>query len=239
DGVEGLEGEFVAVTVADTGCGIAPDVLPKVFDPFFTTKDVDKGSGLGLSQVHGFAHQSGGSVVIASELGRGTRVTLYLPRTGKEIEAPAASPALELPHSGRVLLVEDNPEVSEATTALLVQLGYVVHTVPNAELGLKAVEHHDFTLVVSDIVMAGEMNGVALARALREKIPDLPVLLVTGYSAVLERAEHDFVVLRKPYRLADLSRAISIAMAGGPQQQPSNLVRLSDARTRSAGAKRD
>jgi PAS domain S-box-containing protein len=239
DDVEGLEGEFVAVTVADTGCGIAPDVLPKVFDPFFTTKDVDKGSGLGLSQVHGFAHQSGGSVVIASELGRGTRVTLYLPRTGKETKALAASPALELPHSGSVLLVEDNPEVSEATKELLVQLGYTVHTVPNAELGLEAVEHHDFNLVVSDIVMAGEMNGVALARAIREKTPDLPLLLVTGYTSVPERAEHNFVVLRKPYRLADLSRAISIAMAGGPEHQPNNLVRLSDARTRSAGAKRD
>src|SRR6185436_20184510 len=106
-----LTGDFVAVSVSDTGSGIAPDILPKVFDPFFTTKQTNKGTGLGLSQVHGFAHQSGGTVMIESGLGKGTTVTLYLPRAeaGQKTDIPAE---VELTGGGQVLLVEDNPEVA-------------------------------------------------------------------------------------------------------------------------------
>src|SRR5205807_5723340 len=112
---EGLSGEFVAIRVSDTGSGIAPDILPHVFEPFFTTKEVGKGTGLGLSQVYGFARQSGGTATITSTVGRGTIITLYLPRTREVPAPPIAQSEAEPPpqHSGTVLLVEDNAEVAE------------------------------------------------------------------------------------------------------------------------------
>jgi K+-sensing histidine kinase KdpD len=119
-----LEGDFVALTVADTGQGMPPDILAKVFDPFFTTKGEGKGTGLGLSQVHGFVHQSGGSVTIASEIGRGTRITLYLPRASADInvDVPAESQSVSAGVC-KVFLVEDNPEVAEVTAELLAHMG--------------------------------------------------------------------------------------------------------------------
>jgi PAS domain S-box-containing protein len=218
----GLEGEFVALRVSDTGSGIAPDVLAKVFDPFFTTKQGDKGSGLGLSQVHGFAHQSGGTVAIESELGRGTIVTLYLPRaqgTAGESRAPAEASA-EV--GGDVLVVEDNPEVAEATGSILEQLGYRVDTVRDAETALEAAEHRSFDLVVSDIVMPGTIDGLALARALRERLPHLPVLLVTGYSQAASETAGDFVIMRKPIGLSELGSVAARMIAEARQPPVSN-----------------
>src|SRR5205085_1264711 len=147
---QNLEGDFVALTIADTGCGIAGDILPKVFDPFFTTKQRTKGTGLGLSQVHGFAHQSGGTVTISSELGKGTSVTLYLPRAHAPPEQAAAEAADEASASGAALLVEDNPDVAEVSAALLEQLGYRVHAAGDAQAALEALEARKFDLVVSD-----------------------------------------------------------------------------------------
>jgi PAS domain S-box-containing protein len=230
DAPQGLEGDFVALTIADTGTGIAPDILPKVFDPFFTTKPTGKGSGLGLSQVHGFAHQAGGTVVIDSALGQGTRITLYLPRTETEPERAAAEPEVAGTAEGVALLVEDNPEVAEAGILMLEQLGYTVDAVGDAEAALEAVERRKVDLVVSDIVMAGAMDGIALARALRERYPNLPVMLVTGYTDAPALAQAEFSVLRKPYGLADLSRAIAKVTAEAGQPRPSNLVDLRDAR---------
>ena len=123
EGPIGLQGEFVALAIADTGSGIAPDLLDKVFDPFFTTKEVGKGSGLGLSQVHGFAHQSGGTVTVKSELGRGTTVTLYLPRSHENMTASDPGARIDEGGTGRVLLVEDNPDVAQAGLLMLEQLG--------------------------------------------------------------------------------------------------------------------
>ena len=136
----GLKGDFVAITVADTGSGIPADILPRVFDPFFTTKPPAKGTGLGLSQVHGFVHQSGGTLGIESELGKGTRVTLYLPRAqaGTEVRAAEAPAGADI--GGTVLLVEDNPDVAEASAVLLEQLGYEVHRAGDAETALREVE---------------------------------------------------------------------------------------------------
>jgi PAS domain S-box-containing protein len=225
-----LEGEFVALTIADTGVGIAPDILPKVFDPFFTTKQGSKGSGLGLSQVYGFAHQSGGTVTVASELGRGTRVTLYLPRALAEPErqgAPAPEPAAAA--SGTVLLVEDNPDVAEASVSVLEELGYRVEVADSADAAFKAVEGREFDLVVSDIVMAGATDGIGFAREMRQRSPLLPVLLVTGYSNESIGAGLEFTVLRKPYQATELSRAIAKAIAE-TRPASSNLVRLSDVR---------
>ena len=154
-----LEGEFVALTVADTGHGIPPDILAKVFDPFFTTKPDGMGTGLGLSQVHGFVHQSGGTVTIQSEIGQGTRVTLYLPRANAEtvIETPVGG---GVPAVGRrVLLVEDNPEVAEVTRALLTDMGCDTETVRGAEEALGLLAEGRFDLVLSDIVMAGSKRS--------------------------------------------------------------------------------
>ncbi|HUO91920.1 MAG TPA: response regulator, partial [Rhizomicrobium sp.] len=218
DGPTGLEGPFVAVTVRDTGGGIPPDVLPRVFDPFFTTKAAGKGSGLGLSQVHGFAHQSGGSVLIESALGQGTSVTIYLPRSDEPVREETGEKQAEISHTGELLLVEDNPEVAEASRAIFEQLGYRVQVAPDAESALGRLERKLPELVVSDIVMPGRFDGLALARTIRERHPQTPILLVTGYSNAANSADREFVVLRKPYSAAEFSRAASKVMAERQQR---------------------
>jgi len=230
DNVQKLAGAFVALTIADTGTGIAEDILPKVFDPFFTTKQAEKGSGLGLSQVYGFAHQTGGTVAIESALGKGTAVTLYLPRASEAPARPAAEPEPAATAGGRVLLVEDNPEVAEVSCEMLEELGYAVKLARDAEAALSIVAGESFDLVVSDIVMAGALDGVGLARALRESHPALPVILVSGYSNAASLADAEFTVLRKPYKLADLSRAAAKTIAEARQPPPHNLINLRDVR---------
>jgi len=225
-----LDGDFVALTVADTGCGIAPDIIPKVFDPFFTTKHGRHGTGLGLSQVHGFVHQSGGTVTIDSELGKGTRITLYLPRAQAEATSNRPVPTAESEGNGLVLLVEDNPDVLEVTIALLEQLGYQVQAVTDADTALAAIGDRRFDLMISDIVMPGTTDGLGLARDVRQQLPDLPIVLVTGYSDSAAAAQREFTVLRKPYRLAELSRAIAKVVAEKRRSVSGNLVHLSDAR---------
>ncbi|MBR0726958.1 PAS domain S-box protein [Bradyrhizobium manausense] len=202
-------GEYVAITVADTGLGIPSDVVDKIFEPFFTTKPVGKGTGLGLSQVHGFAHQADGTVKVASELGKGTTFTILLPReTGAaaRTETPAAAP---LRGSGTVLLVEDNPDVALVSTGLLEQLGYNVRRVADAEAALREVETNGIDFVFSDIVMPGKLDGLGLAHRLRQIRPGLPILLATGYSDVAAGVRGDFPILRKPYEIHELSEAIS------------------------------
>ena len=234
DTTANIEGEFVALRITDTGSGIAPDVLTKVFDPFFTTKQVNKGSGLGLSQVHGFAHQSGGTVTIESELGRGTTVTIFLPRAHESAGEVQNETNVETAGAGAVLVVEDNPEVAEVSGTMLSQLGYEVHAVADAAAALESIDRQSFDLVISDIVMPGAMNGVALARAIKERKPDLPVLLVTGYSQAATEAPGDFPVMRKPFQLADLSRTAARMIAEARQPPTTNLVRLRDARRNAA-----
>jgi PAS domain S-box-containing protein len=201
-------GGNVAISVADTGTGIAPDILSRIFDPFFTTKPVGKGTGLGLSQVHGFAHQAGGTVKVASELGKGARITILLPR---QEDAPAAEEvdAIETGGSGTVLLVEDNPEVASVSAGLLEQLGYTVRRVANAEAALRELELDGVDLVFSDIVMPGKMDGLGLARHLKAVRPRLPILLTSGYSDAALNVRGDFPILRKPYEIHELSQAIA------------------------------
>jgi PAS domain S-box-containing protein len=230
DGPAGLQGEFVALAVADSGSGIAPDLLDKVFDPFFTTKEVGKGSGLGLSQVHGFAHQSGGTVTLKSDLGRGTTVTLYLPRSHEDVATPEPEAAIDEGGTGRVLLVEDNPEVARASQLMLEQLGYSVRLVSDGAAALAAADAEPFDLVMTDIVMAGGVDGLGVARALSHQKADLPVLLVTGYSDAASRAAGEFTVLRKPFQMAELSRTVARMIADTRQPTPSNVVRFSDIR---------
>jgi CheY-like chemotaxis protein len=201
-------GGQVAISVKDTGSGIAPDVLGKIFDPFFTTKPIGKGTGLGLSQVHGFAHQAGGTVQVTSELGKGTSITMLLPRREA---TPAAEDVnvVESGGSGTVLLVEDNPDVAAVSTGLLEQLGYTVRRVANAEAALRELELDGIDLVFSDIVMPGKMDGLGLARHLKAVRPRLPILLTSGYSDAALNVRGDFPILRKPYEIHELSQAIA------------------------------
>jgi len=211
----------VAIGVADTGEGIPQDVLSKVFDPFFTTKPVGKGTGLGLSQVHGFAHQADGRIEIASTLGKGTTVSIYLPR------GTAAATGTTAGHSVRgsatVLLIEDNPAVADASTGLLEQLGYTVRWASNAEAALSEIETNGVDVVFSDIVMPGKMDGLKLARTIRDRRPELPILLTTGYSESARNVRSDFPVLRKPYRIQDLSRALSKLTGQRSESVPDDL----------------
>jgi CheY-like chemotaxis protein len=224
-----LQGEFVAISVTDTGTGIAPDILPKVFDPFFTTKEVQKGSGLGLSQVHGFSLQSGGKVTLDSELGRGTRITLYLPKAAEAEAVPGEEAGLISGH-GTVLVLDDNPEVAQATAAMLHELGYGAEIAGDGEAALAAVARRMPLLVLADIVMPGKMDGLGVARALRKSYPDLPILLMTGYSRH-SAAEIEFPVMRKPANLAEMARALrsTVAVKSG---RPDNLVQLRPNRER-------
>ena len=222
---EGLSGEFVAIRVADTGTGIAPDVLPRVFEPFFTTKDVGKGTGLGLSQVYGFARQSGGAATITSSPRRGTAVTLFLPRTW---EAPAqprpqAAAAGTAPPAGTVLLVEDNAEVAEVAKAYLEQLGYQVRHASSApgRRSISSQREDNIDVVFSDILMPGGMNGLDMAHIVRRKFPDIAVLLTTGYSSSAQDAvRQGFEVLQKPYDLAALQRALRAARRSAQRATP-------------------
>jgi len=203
-------GEYVAITVEDTGTGIPEDVIAKVFEPFFTTKPTGKGTGLGLSQVYGFVHQAGGTVKIASTLGQGTTLTIYLPRAKEAVPvAEELASGVEAVRSGNVLLVEDNPDVASASAGLLEQLGYSVRWVSNAEAALREIEDTGFDLVFSDIVMPGRMDGLGLARAIRQRYPSMPILLATGYSEAVQAVRIDFPILRKPYRVDELSRALA------------------------------
>ena len=225
---DGLRGEFVALRVADTGCGIPADILPRVFEPFFTTKEIGKGTGLGLSQVYGFAKQSGGTASVSSAEGRGSVIMLYLPRSQETpqpvaVDAPATA---TVSSGGNVLVVEDNPEVAEVGGAYLKQLGYRVLTVDNARTALDRLRQNtDIDLVFSDILMPGGMNGLELARAVRAQYPGIAVLLTTGYSASAQDAVRaGVIVLQKPYDIAALERAIREAMAGRAKTAQGEMV---------------
>ncbi|AWV16734.1 hybrid sensor histidine kinase/response regulator [Methylobacterium sp. XJLW] len=212
-GHAGTSGPFVAVSVTDQGAGIGPAVLPHIFEPFFTTKEVGKGTGLGLSQVIGFAKQSGGDVDVASEPGRGTTFTLYLP----QVEAPAKD-APEEPKAApdgralRILVVEDNLDVGRFCTQILEELGHATVWAKNGEEALATIERDPdrFDAVFSDVVMPG-MGGVALARRLRTLVPELPIILTSGYSDVLAReGTHGFDLVRKPYSAAQVAEAFRV-----------------------------
>uniref|UniRef100_UPI00403F7991 PAS domain S-box protein n=1 Tax=Hyphomicrobium sp. ghe19 TaxID=2682968 RepID=UPI00403F7991 len=224
--------EFIALSVSDTGAGIPKDVINKVFDPFFTTKATGKGTGLGLSQVYGFAHQSGGTVSIDSEVGAGTRVTMFLPRAFPEARKAEAAKDQPGPRGkARILVIEDNPDVTEVTAALIMQLGHTVQLASNTNDALRILEQEAFDLVFSDIMMPGAMDGLEFAEFIRRTWPGLPVILASGSNKRVEQAQGQFVTLQKPYQISELDRAIqNLLQARSKQLQNWNLVDLQDAK---------
>lgn len=215
------DSDYVLVSVTDTGQGMAPEVVEKAFEPFFTTKEQGRGTGLGLSTIYGFAEQSGGHATIASALGKGTTVSLYLPRadaTPEPLPAAAASEPLPLSENAEtVLVVEDNPEVRELTLQRVEGLGYVVQEAedgPSAVRLLQTGEQVD--VILSDIMMTGGMSGYDLARWVKAEMPHVRVVLTTGYAAEETHQDPrglvDAPILRKPYARADLAKTLHAAL---------------------------
>jgi signal transduction histidine kinase/CheY-like chemotaxis protein len=213
---QGLGGDFITVSLSDTGAGMGPEVLARAFEPYFTTKDVGIGSGLGLSQVYGFAKGSGGAARITSAPGRGATVTLLLPRaTGTAAAASVAAAIVERSTTAaRILLVEDDREVAQVTAELLRDLGCDPIEAHDAGAALAAVDRDPtIALVLSDIVLTGGISGLDLARRLRAQRPELPVLLATGYSEHVPPAlAEGFALVTKPYRREMLATAIATAL---------------------------
>jgi len=214
-------GEYLRISVTDSGCGMTPEVIDRAFEPFFTTKAVGKGTGLGLSQIFGFAHQSGGEVGIVSELGRGTTVSIYLPRTMTEATNVRLHPAAQRQEAdvtvpgARILLVEDDPRVRLATVGALEDLGYEPVSCSGGAEAMRLFAAEDFDLVISDVVMP-EMSGPELIRELRARRPDIAVLFVTGF--VGEGETDDLVgheLLRKPFTVAALAAAVAGSLSRG------------------------
>lgn len=204
-------GEYVAVSLIDTGSGIAPEQLDRIFDPFFTTKDVGKGTGLGLSQVFGFAKQSGGEVLVDSQPSAGSTFTLYLPRSAPAQTAEQVAPEVQSSGGGaRLLVVEDNLEIGEFSSQTLRELGYSIHWAKSGieALEVLAAESQTFQAVFSDVVMPG-MNGVDLALEIKRLYPTLPIVLTSGYSPALAQGNSQgFTFLQKPYSVERLARLL-------------------------------
>jgi CheY-like chemotaxis protein len=218
-------GDYVRISVTDTGCGMSPEVKERAFEPFFTTKPVGKGTGLGLSQIFGFAHQSGGEVGIESEVGKGTTVSLYLPRS--TVEAPVRlHPAAhrrseeERVPGARILVVEDDPRVRTSTVEALQDLDYDPVACASGEEAMRLFDQQTFDLVISDVIMP-EMTGPELIRALKEKRQDFAVLFVTGYVGEGE-SEHliGHELLRKPFTVGALASAVATALAQANEPHP-------------------
>ena len=208
---------MVVIAVADTGMGIPPEVLPRVFEPFFTTRMHEAGSGLGLSQVHGFCAQAGGRARIVSQPGQGTTVEMVLPAEAPLVHPPATPIATEPQGlSGRVLLVEDNDDVAQSTVAILQAAGLEVTHQWSADAALAALSGGASLpdVVLSDIEMPGKLSGMDLAFRLRERWPQLPVVLITGYAKQLEEAVSGGLrVLPKPTPPQDMLLELRRAMA--------------------------
>jgi PAS domain S-box-containing protein len=219
-------GKYVAITLSDTGSGMPPAVLSRVFEPFFTTKEVGKGSGLGLSQVYGFARQSGGHITIESEVDRGTAVRLYLPWT-EPVHASGAKLAETVeplpPGRTKILIVEDDNELRELHMQLVEALGYTACT---AGTGVEAIamfeRDAEISLLFTDILMPGGMNGYELAAEIRRRRPDMAILTTSGFPGNflpdLDARQDDFHIIRKPFTQTELAAALLKVRVTGTSQ---------------------
>ncbi|WP_316231822.1 hybrid sensor histidine kinase/response regulator [Bradyrhizobium sp. SZCCHNR1051] len=216
-----MPGDYVTIAVSDMGAGMPPEIARRAFEPFFTTKEFGKGSGLGLSMVYGFARQSGGTVLIDSRVAEGTCVTLYLPSAGPGVTGRARAGAARLarPQTGeRILIVEDNPLVGAMASTMLTSMGYSPVVVINATAAIAELERPDpIALLLTDILLPDAMTGIDLAREVRRRWPDLPIVFMSGFadpSLVPEEFRATTRLLAKPFRLGQLSEAIVSALAG-------------------------
>jgi CheY-like chemotaxis protein len=211
------------ITVSDSGTGMTRAVLARAFDPFFTTKEVGKGSGLGLSQVYGFAKAAGGHVTIESELGIGTTVKLYLPKSSSRPITPEIGNAMASlrPASSHetILLVEDDEDVLMVAAESLRELGYQVATAVTAAQALDILRSdHPVDLLFSDVIMPGGMNGAQLAVEAQRIRPGLKVLLTSGYTAAALSREHalpdNLNLVEKPYQREELAKKLRLVIRG-------------------------
>ncbi|MEA3031591.1 MAG: hypothetical protein QOG13_2916 [Sphingomonadales bacterium] len=218
-------GDYVVIAVADSGCGIAADILEQVTEPFFTTKEVGKGTGLGLSMVYGFARQSNGAIDIDSKVGKGTKVALWLPRApspGGETKAPPAAIADDRAEMRplRILLVDDHEAVRETTAGMLSDMGHEVASAGDGPAVLKMLESApaDYDLIVTDYAMPLMSGGDMLNQA-RKIRPDLPGIIISGYadSHSISRKPSEVVVLTKPFTLDQMGAAIGAAIQALPR----------------------
>jgi CheY-like chemotaxis protein len=221
-------GDYVVLSVTDTGTGMAPEVLERVFDPFFTTKEVGKGTGLGLSMVHGFVTQSGGAVQIDSAPGRGTSVRLYLPKAEAGVEAPAEErpEAAVASRAGETILLVDDALARMGTAVALRELGYDVHEAGGGDEALAILRRTGAVdLVITDYAMPG-MTGAELARILKGEHPRTKVMMITGYAAspLQEDAARVAALVHKPFRIEELADRVKAVLT--PAGNPSNIVRL-------------
>ena len=221
-GPSGLTGEFAVIAFSDTGSGIADDIRDRIFEPFFTTKKVDRGTGLGLSQVYGFVQQSKGAITVTSRPGAGTTFELFLPCCDEALQAEskAVDDTPPLAKSATVLLVEDHPDVSAVGSDYVEQCGFKVVCAASAEVAVDILnQRSDIDLVFSDIVMPG-MSGLELGRLIREHHPETPVVLASGYSDRAALAlEEGFTLLQKPYSLEALRKSLAEAMQAAGRDQ--------------------
>ncbi|MEW6174082.1 MAG: response regulator [Pseudomonadota bacterium] len=212
-------GEYVMLSVADTGSGMSEAVLSKAFEPFFTTKEVGKGSGLGLAQVFGFAKQSGGGARIESREGVGTTVKVFLPRTSAprqpEPAGAASSGSAESNNQHCILLVDDDHSVREVTAQMLEDLGFTVIAADSGDDALQLLtQGAEVDLLLADFAMPG-MNGGELARAVRVRHPELPVVFVTGYAELCELGLEGYSIIQKPFREEQLANKLHLALSEG------------------------
>lgn len=213
-------GDHVVIEVSDTGAGMDAATLGKAFEPFFSTKGPGHGSGLGLSMVHGFVHQSGGTIRLSSSVGKGTAVRLFLPRSAEPMAVPPKRTVSALPRGTEsVVLVDDNDDVRETVAEALKSLGYRVTEAESGDAALSLLEGRagEFDLVVTDMIMPGKVDGLALGRIIRERWPKIGVLLTTGFAGEtddrVDGGAAEFSVLTKPYRKEELARMMRSALA--------------------------
>jgi signal transduction histidine kinase/CheY-like chemotaxis protein len=223
-------GEYVVVSVTDTGTGMTKEVLAKAFEPFYTTKDIGKGSGLGLSQVLGFAKQSGGGMRIESRLREGTSVKIYLPRAMRS-DVTLPSESIGVPKRSAkgavILLVDDDSAVREVTASILRDLGHVVIEVGSGGGALDLLDRNaQIELVILDFAMPG-MNGMEVARQVRIKVPSCPVMFITGYADTSALGDIDETqIVTKPFIGNELADKVQIALANSAGNSSSKIIRL-------------